>query len=96
MEIVAGEMAERLAALGVETVWVASIDPTTRPAHGRRPVHAWNSAGSGSASPTRCGGGPAALGLQVGSCDVVHLHDSLYLGNVAAYLWAAGTASRSL
>jgi glycosyltransferase involved in cell wall biosynthesis len=93
VEIIAGELAERMAPLGVETDWVASAGPpAARTPQGirRLPVPAWNFTERRLGFPYPLWGPRALfrLGRQVRSCDVVHLHDSLYLGNVTAYLWA--------
>ena len=93
VEIVAGELAKRLAPLGVETVWVASAGPpAARASQGirRLPVPACNFTERRLGFPYPLWGPRSLLrlGRQVRSCDVVHLHDSLYLGNVVAYLWA--------
>src|SRR6516162_6075132 len=108
VEIVAGELARRLARRGIEITWVASepAEPAARakgeaaPALGWRggiagqitrwPVPAWNLTEQRLGFPYPLWPPLALLRLsqQVRDADVVHLHDSLYLGNVVAYLWA--------
>jgi glycosyltransferase involved in cell wall biosynthesis len=92
IELVAREMAERLTRRGMEVVWAASLE------HGdqsdaavlRIPMKAWNVTERllGFAYPFW---GPISLTrLYQAICraDVVHLHDSLYMGNACAYLFA--------
>jgi phosphatidylinositol alpha-1,6-mannosyltransferase len=92
VEIVAGELAQRLAQRGVEVIWMASAGGEAVENEGvrRLPVAAWNVTERRLGFPYPIWGPLALLGLgrQVRSCDVVHLHDSLYLGNVTAWLWA--------
>jgi glycosyltransferase involved in cell wall biosynthesis len=92
VEVVAGELASRLAARGVEIVWAALHSEGAGPEGVTRlPMAGWN------VTERRLGfpyplWGPASLArlsAAVADCDLVHLHDSLYLGNVAAYLAAA-------
>jgi glycosyltransferase involved in cell wall biosynthesis len=90
--VVAEELARRLAARGADVEWMASVvGPGAGPKGVRRlPVRAWN------VTERRLGfpyplWGPLSLGRlarAVGRADVVHLHDGLYMGNVAAYLLA--------
>jgi glycosyltransferase involved in cell wall biosynthesis len=94
VEMVAEQLARRLVArhadLGV--TWVASDEGVPAPADGvvRIPVPAWN------VTERRLGfpyplWSPAAIARivrLVNQADVVHLHDSLYQGNVAAYVAA--------
>jgi len=94
VEIVAQELARRLAArdADVRVTWVASDSGVAEPddALHRLPARAWN------VTERRLGfpyplWSPAAftrLARLVQDADIVHLHDSLYLGNVAAFLAA--------
>ena len=89
IEIVAGEMARRLARDGVSIRWAAS--DTTRATDGsepwqRVPMKAWNFTEGhlGFPYPLWSLASLARLRKQIEWCDVVHLHDSLYLGNFLA------------
>lgn len=92
IEIVAGELAKRLVGRGVDIVWAASEEQ----AHGapdgveRFPVNAWNVTERTLGFPYPLWNPMSLVRLEelVRACDVVHLHDSLYLGNIVAYLWA--------
>jgi glycosyltransferase involved in cell wall biosynthesis len=91
VEIVAAELARRLAARGVEIIWVASGGPAASSTGVTRlPVSAWNLTEQRLGFPYPLWSPLALLRLsqQVRAADVVHLHDCLYLGNVVAYLWA--------
>jgi glycosyltransferase involved in cell wall biosynthesis len=92
IEIVAGELARRLVGRGVEIVWVASDESHPAEPDGvqRRPVSAWNITEQKLGFPYPLWSPLSLVQLErlVRECDVVHLHDSLYLGNVVAYLWA--------
>src|SRR5260370_14772002 len=95
VEIVAGELANRLARRGVDVTWVA-----TEEGHGsgngavkRRPVTGWNFTERrlGFPYPLWAPTSLARLWREVARCDLVHLHDSLYMGNAVAF-----TAARCL
>lgn len=92
IEIVAGELARRLAQRGVDITWIATDEQHPPEADGieRRPVAAWNITEQKLGFPYPLWSPLSLLELDrlVRSCDVLHLHDSLYLGNVVAYLWA--------
>jgi glycosyltransferase involved in cell wall biosynthesis len=93
VEIVAGELARRLVQQdGGEVLWVASGGTPASDSDGARrlPVPSWNFAERRLGFPYPLWRARDLLGLRrhVRACDVVHLHDSLYLGNVVAYLWA--------
>jgi glycosyltransferase involved in cell wall biosynthesis len=92
IEIVAREMAERLIRRGIEVVWAASLEPAnpdekTVPCI---PMKTWNITEHmlGFAYPFWGPIGLARLFQAIRSADVVHLHDSLYMGNVCAYVFA--------
>jgi glycosyltransferase involved in cell wall biosynthesis len=98
IEIVAGALAERLARREAVIEWAAS-DLSSRPScqNGacdgsitRLPMPAWNWAERRLGVPYPIWGpsGLLRLARAVARCDVVHLHDSLYCGNFAAYLFA--------
>jgi glycosyltransferase involved in cell wall biosynthesis len=89
VEIIAGELAQRWARRGVEVTWVATDE-----GHGggngkitRRPVTGWNFTERklGFPYPIWAPWSLARLWREVARCDIVHLHDSLYMGNAAAY-----------
>jgi glycosyltransferase involved in cell wall biosynthesis len=92
IEIVAGELARRLARAGLGILWAAS-EPVGGPSfldETRLPMRTWNISEQALGVPYPLWG-PGSLwrlGRAVRRCDVVHLHDSLYLGNLAAYLCA--------
>lgn len=92
VEIVAGELALRLAARGCQVTWAA-----TGPAPGdlcdgiaALPMRGWNGTEErlGVPYPLWSPGSLKRLWRTVRRCDVVHLHDCLYLGNFVAYLAA--------
>ena len=98
VEIVAGELAGRLARRGVAIEWAASGPAGGVPAGiDILPMRAWNVAERRLGFPYPIWGpaGLARLFAAVRRADVVHLHDSLYLGSVAAYL-AARRAGKPL
>ncbi|HEY1860441.1 MAG TPA: glycosyltransferase family 4 protein [Gemmataceae bacterium] len=89
VEIIADELARRLARRGVELTWVAT-DEGHGPGDGvvtRRPARGWNFTERrlGFPYPIWAPTGLARLWREVARCDIVHLHDSLYMGNAAAY-----------
>jgi glycosyltransferase involved in cell wall biosynthesis len=90
--IVAAELARRLAAQGVSVEWMASVvGPGDGPEGVQRvPVEAWNVTERRFGFPYPLWGPSALVDLEeaVERCDVVHLHDALYMGNVAACLLA--------
>src|SRR6516165_4146668 len=92
IEIVAGELARRLVGRGIEVTWAATDEQAPAEPDGieRWPVSAWNVTESALGFPYPLWSPLSLLQLEqlVRSCDVLHLHDSLYLGNVVAYLWA--------
>src|SRR5580692_4989383 len=92
IEIVAGELSERLARRGVEIVWMASRPSSAAPSQGisRVPMPTWNITERLLGFPYPLWGPIGLIRLcgQVRRCDLVHLHDSLYLGTVVAYLCA--------
>jgi glycosyltransferase involved in cell wall biosynthesis len=92
VEIVAGELARRLARHGLDIVWAASepVRASSPPNVTRLPMRTWNVTEQRLGFPYPLWG-PVSLwrlASAVRRCDVVHLHDSLYLGNLAAYLCA--------
>ena len=95
IEIVAGTLARELRGLGANVRWLAS-DAMPSPAVNTGsgvpcPIAAWNITERRLGVPMPLPGpaGLATICREVKACDVVHLHDSLYLTNVAAML-AAG------
>jgi glycosyltransferase involved in cell wall biosynthesis len=91
VEIAAQHIAEGLIARGFEIEWIASREvgqPSAAP--GAHPVWALNVSERLLGIPYPIWG-PDALGAikrTLRRCDVLHLHDSLYMGNVMAY-WCA-------
>jgi glycosyltransferase involved in cell wall biosynthesis len=90
--VVAAELAGRLAARGVSVEWAASVVAPGEGPDGvaRLPVRAWNVTERRLGFPYPLWGpwSLARLEAAVRRCDVVHLHDCLYMSNVAAYLCA--------
>lgn len=89
IEIVAGELATRLAKRGFTIEWLASSGPQPReplPAGGVA-VRAWNVCEQVFGFPFPLWGpaGVAELRRAVHECDVLHIHDSLYMGNVLGH-----------
>ncbi len=93
VEIIAGELARRLGQRGVEVDWVASGGEAVPETNGPRRIAApaWNITERRLGFPYPLWGPFTLIGLgrRVARCDVVHLHDSLYLGNAVAFLWAS-------
>src|SRR5262245_62170705 len=92
VEIIAGELARRLARRGLDVRWAAS-GPAAGGRHDgvvRLPRPAWNWTRDHWGIPYPVWG-PAGLRVlwdEERRCDLVHLHDSLYAGNVAAFFAA--------
>ena len=96
VEIVAAELARRLADRGIDVLWAASTPQMDPPPRGVRllPMRACNVAERSLGFPYPLWGPLSLLRLlrAVWNCDVVHVHDCLYLGNVVACLaaWLCG------
>ena len=96
IEIAAGELAHRLARRGVDIVWVASESAAVPLAEGitLMPMRTWNVAERrmGFAFPLWSPISLSQLWSVVAKCDLVHIHDALYLGSLFAYLsaWLLG------
>jgi glycosyltransferase involved in cell wall biosynthesis len=93
VEIVAGELAKRFVCRGAEVAWAASrtsIDPSSEQAGNRISMQSWNITEQILGFPYPLWGlsGVIHLWRAVRHCDLVHLHDSLYMGNLIAYLYA--------
>jgi phosphatidylinositol alpha-1,6-mannosyltransferase len=95
VEIVAGEIASGLATRGHSVTWVSSEltgtpGPPTEPSISRVSVRAWNVAEERVGVPYPLWGpsGLKNLMAAVRCCDVVHIHDCLYMGSVVASLAA--------
>jgi glycosyltransferase involved in cell wall biosynthesis len=93
IEIVAGELAERLTSREINVVWAASrtsIDQNQQQAGNRIPMEAWNITERILGFPYPLWGpiGLIRLWKAVRQCDLVHSHDSLYMGNFVAYVYA--------
>ena len=93
VELVAGRLVREFAAAGVETIWLAgdaSPPPLDAPGATASPFRVWNIAERRLGIPFPL---PAPSALKrifraVRDSEAVLLHDSLYLGNVAAFLAA--------
>jgi len=95
VEIVAGEMARRLAERGFEIIWVASGSRGLGATEAlskvvRVPMRSWNvlERRLGFCYPLWGPFSLARLLSEVRRCDVVHLQECLYAGNVVAFLGA--------
>jgi glycosyltransferase involved in cell wall biosynthesis len=92
VEIVAGELAERLTCQDIEIAWAASRTSTDQyqQTGNRIPIQAWNITERILGFPYPLWGpiGLIHLWEAVRRCDLLHLHDSLYMGNLVAYLYA--------
>lgn len=96
VEIVANEVAQRLARGGVRCEWMATRSPGALPGAAatgrvtRLPAAGWNLTERRFGFPYPLWGpvGVVRLFQAVGRADLVHLHDTLYMGNVVAWLWA--------
>jgi glycosyltransferase involved in cell wall biosynthesis len=92
VEIVAGKIAEQLALRGWKVTWAASGPAPTAARDGilRVPMRSWNFTEKRFGVPYPLWGPISLIKLcaLVGKSEVVHLHDSLYFGNVIAYLCA--------
>jgi glycosyltransferase involved in cell wall biosynthesis len=93
VEMVANEIARRLAAEGCEIEWAASDEHAPAPTVAgltRLPMRAWNITERRLGVPYPLWGPVSLTRLYraVGRADVVHLHDCLYLGSIAACLFA--------
>ncbi len=99
VEIVAGELAARFAARGVEVVWAASGPAPAQPIPSvtALPMTAWNGVErwTGLPCPIWSPGSHRQLRAAVRQADLVQLHDTLYLGNLFAG-WQADRVGRPL
>jgi glycosyltransferase involved in cell wall biosynthesis len=92
IEMVAGEIAQRLAARGdIEITWFASdCDPAPAQRHARlrcQPAASFNriESWSGVPYPLWSWNSLARMIREIRAADLVHLHDCLYFGNIVAY-----------
>jgi glycosyltransferase involved in cell wall biosynthesis len=95
VEIAARRLAEQLVREDDARIeWMASdCDPAPADLPGAVrciPARSWNGieGAAGIAYPLWSAGAVGQLWAAVGRCDVVHLHESLYVGNLLAYLFA--------
>jgi glycosyltransferase involved in cell wall biosynthesis len=93
VEQAAGQLAERMAQTGNFNIeWFASgCDPAPAARRGvsHRPLPAWNRLEAwGVPWPVWSWRSLALLKRSIQSCDAVHLHDFIYLGSIAAFIWA--------
>jgi glycosyltransferase involved in cell wall biosynthesis len=101
LQIAAGQLAEGLARRGWLITWLASNPPSghlttntdEHPSITRVPVGACNITDTLFAVPYPLWGpcGLFRLCLEIQKCDIVHMHDSLYVGNLIAYAVARCT-----
>ena len=86
IEIVAGELAQRLARDGVHITWAASAGTSPTAAPGAVPMQACNFTEDRLGFPYPIWSPASLMRLRqlVRDCDIVHLHDSLYMGNFLA------------
>jgi len=86
IEQIALQLAERLASRGTCIRWLASAETTPTHAPGAEGLRAWNGLERHFGIPYPVFGleGLQRLQAAVNGCDVVHLHDSLYLGTALA------------
>jgi glycosyltransferase involved in cell wall biosynthesis len=93
IEMVAGELASRLAAQGIRIVWAASgvsgHTPEPVPGIERLPMDGWDGVRRrfGVPLPLWTHQSMRRLCDAVADADVIHMHDTLYLGNIVAS-WA--------
>lgn len=92
VEVIAWEVIRRLLAHGARVTWAASKppDPFCLPGLSLLPMRCANiiERRTGIPCPLWSPRSLLALCAAIRRCDVVHLHDSLYMGNAAAYLFA--------
>jgi glycosyltransferase involved in cell wall biosynthesis/putative flippase GtrA len=96
IEVVAGQLARRLALSGVHLTWMAGGAPSERPSDEQFVGVSIDQARSldvlerrvGLPAPVWTAGALRRLWRHVGACDVVHLHDYLYAPTLAALLFA--------
>ncbi|HXG11410.1 MAG TPA: glycosyltransferase family 4 protein [Gemmataceae bacterium] len=92
VEIVAEELGRRLTHRGIEVVWAASkLEPVSVDTAFRRlPMRTLNFTERRLGFPYPLWGPLSLLRLcrEVRRCDLLHIHDSLYMGNVVAFVWA--------
>jgi len=89
IEIVAGQLSSRWAAAGMRVRWAASgVTPADGP--GAVPMRTWNITERrlGFPYPLWSPGSLLQMRGLVDECDIVHLHDSLYMGNALASRFA--------
>jgi glycosyltransferase involved in cell wall biosynthesis len=88
IEQVAGQIASRLASRGIRIEWIASRENNARDAlpPGGHAVPNWNVFERLLGVPYPLWGWSAIAEIQraIGRCDIVHVHDSLYMGNALA------------
>ncbi len=95
IEVVAGALAQRLQAAGVSLVWMAGGPPeewpTSWPGTCLEAAPSWDPVERriGLPMPIWGPGSLRRLWRRVGECEVVHVHDFLYLPTLAAMLFAA-------
>jgi glycosyltransferase involved in cell wall biosynthesis len=92
VELIAQELGARLVKRGFEIVWAASNEGATlgEAPFARLSMKAWNFTEQwlGFAYPLWGAGSLCRLYSALRHCHVVHIHDSLYMGNIFAYMAA--------
>jgi phosphatidyl-myo-inositol dimannoside synthase len=90
VELVAGELARRLASRGISITWAASgpLTDNLPAAVTALPMRSWNGieCATGFAYPLWHPRDLGRLASAVRDHDIIHLHEHLYLGNLAAHL----------
>jgi len=89
IEIAAHQLAKRLVSRGFAVKWIASQNTGGGPseAEGARPERAWNITERklGVPYPVWSPLAFSRLSQAIRQCDVLHLHDTLYMGNILAF-----------
>jgi glycosyltransferase involved in cell wall biosynthesis len=97
IELAAGQIATRILTRGAKVEWIASGEDLTTGFPNAIPVRAWNAAEKvlGVPYPLWSLSGLKSLREAVRRSDLIHVHDSLYIGSISA-AWAARRLDRPL
>ncbi len=91
IEIVAGQLARRLSARGVKVRWLAAEEPILKnePSFDRVPIKSWDPLSArGIPYPFPRPSEVIRIWKEVKQCEVLHLHESLYLNCVIGFVAA--------